>query len=135
MIGETQAIARRNLVRIGSRELRKELRLGGVLALLPAHQMAVQFDIEARRQSLQRLCRKTAVTLINLMEIIDPMRGRGFDAGLLGLPVPRCDGRSPGNSCHQTGGQPAGQVAGVHGGNTTLILKLLGQWAYLSSTR
>ena len=97
--------------------------------------MAVQVDIVARRQSLQRLCRKTAVTLINLMEIIDPMRGCGFDAGLLGLPVPRCDSRSPGKPCHQTGGQPAGQVAGVHGGNTTLLLKLLRQWASLSSTR
>ena len=86
----------------------------------------MQLNIVTGRQSLEHLCCKVTVALVDLVEIVDPMSGASFDTSLLGFPVPRCNGSRPGNSRHQSRGQPARQVAGVHGGHTPLILELLG---------
>ena len=87
--------------------------------------MTVQLNVVSLGKSLKHLSGEVAVALVYLMKIINAMGCPGLDPDLLGLGVPRLGGCRSLDSTHDTGGQPAQQGAGIHGGRSTLIFELL----------
>ena len=133
MLREIQTISWRNQMRVVTRQLLEQLRLRGVLALLSAHDMTNEFNVIAIHKPFQNLRGQRAVALVNLMEILNPMRLAAPQARLLGFIVSGRDGRRLGKTSHDSRSQPAFQITGIHCGDPTLLLELLSHVTCLGS--
>ena len=110
---------------IEARKRQQQLGFWKILVILDGHQVANEFHAVVVEQRPKKLGCEMAVTVFDLMKILNAMGSPGPLALSLrgGTPARGRAGRNP--MAHQLGTHPSQKRRGVHGGRSTLVFELI----------